>query len=253
MKPILFSTPMVQAILDDRKTQTRRVMKPQPPSNGECLEPPCFDVTYSISKNGDPIRYLDFGFPENETESFCVIPKFQLGDILYARETWRLVSWNWDNAEVVIEFKDGETVCFDIISEEQTQWLIREVEFLIRKEIYVSIDDDTEEMDWSGKPNPWKPSIHLPKYCSRIFLQVTDVRAERLQDISQEDCKAEGVWPAPHRPASEGCTPHENNSIMQDCYKCAFKTLWNSINAKKCPWDSNPWVWVYSFKKIQKP
>jgi hypothetical protein len=247
MKPILFSTPMVQAIQSGRKTQTRRVIKSRHESG---LFQVCRRVT--DGKITD-INSLDWDERNCEKD---VTPRYQPGDILYVREAWRLVSWNWDDSEATIEFKDGEKVCFELDGDDQIQWLCDQVETLIKKEIYVSTNEDSEEMDWSGKPNPWKPSIHLPKYCSRIILQVTDVRAERLQDISEADAVAEGIEPCgpPFNDVKKWGWRFKDYIGNSACLPVAsFRTLWDSINAKKCPWDSNPWVWVYSFKKIEKP
>lgn len=96
----------------------------------------------------------------------------------------------------------------------------------------------------------WKPSIFMPKEAARIFLKVTDVRVERLQDISEADAIAEGIV--------MNNTPHEGWYWMENVYSTdsaliAYEKLWNKINGKKYPWDSNPWVWVISFEKTTKP
>jgi hypothetical protein len=244
MKPILFSTPMVQAIQSGRKKQTRRVIKSRHESG-------LFQVCRRVS-DGQITGINSLDWDERNCEK-DITPKYQPGDILYVREAWRLVSWNWDDSEATIEFKDGEKVCFELDGDDQIQWLCDQVETLIKKEIYVATNEDSEEMDWSGKPNPWKPSIHLPKYCSRIFLQVTDVRAERLHDISDDDAKAEGA---------KDVLTYDDMKIMKDSkfviprpflmYQFGFMSIWCNVYGVKS-WDSNPWVWVYTFKKIEKP
>ena len=102
----------------------------------------------------------------------------------------------------------------------------------------------------------WKPSIFMPKEAARIFLKVTNVRVERLQDISENDAIAEGIdffnhgyggsptgiWYRNYKSGTNNCSP-----------KYSFQTLWQSINEKKHPWESNPWVWVYTFERIEKP
>lgn len=105
----------------------------------------------------------------------------------------------------------------------------------------------------------WKPSIHMPKEAARIFLKVTNVRVERLQDISEEDAIAEGVSIV----YDYGSFITYKNYLFKDkntynkqdtrCLKKSFQSLWQSINAKKHPWESNPWVWVYEFDRIEKP
>lgn len=111
----------------------------------------------------------------------------------------------------------------------------------------------------------WKPSIHMPKEAARIFLKVTKVRCERLQDISQSDSLAEGIlvekqplknndgwhYPKNYLAKNNGDFGPTHFGIGQ--YKISFETLWDSINAKKHPWESNPWVWVYDFERIEKP
>ena len=100
----------------------------------------------------------------------------------------------------------------------------------------------------------------MPKEAARIFLKVTNVRVERLQDISEEDAIAEGIYDEPG--SVSGRTWYRKfikesdariNGLFTESAKECFQTLWQSINAKKHPWDSNPWVWVYEFERIEKP
>lgn len=98
----------------------------------------------------------------------------------------------------------------------------------------------------------WKPSIFMPKEAARIFLKVTNVRVERLQDISEVDAIDEGI----RKCTLDGCEDlWENYNGFMGFYeaKDSFQSLWQSINAKKHPWESNPWVWVYEFERIEKP
>lgn len=179
IKPILFSTPMVQAILEGRKTQTRRVIKPQPEE---------WKQLFSTDDTKFPIRKKAQGFE-------LIKSKYNKGDILWVRETFAEIT-NGHN-ETFIEYKaNGNTG------------------------------------DWK-----WKPSIYMPKKAARIFLEVTNVRAERLQDITGEDSVNEGVPNGPY-----AINPVTN-----------FKKLWDSINSKRHPWESNPWVWVYDFERTTRP
>lgn len=141
---------------------------------------------------------------------FC--PYGQVGDILWVRETF---SWDW---------KD----------------------YSERTEKYYYYKASTSD-EYLASGEKWQPSIFMPKEACRIRLEITNVRVERLQDISQEDAKAEGLYPAPHR-----CPGWKNELLsFTDCYKCAFKILWNSINGKKGhQWNKNEWVWVIEFRKI---
>jgi hypothetical protein len=103
-------------------------------------------------------------------------------------------------------------------------------------------------------PNRSCPSIHMPRWASRITLEITDVRVQRVQEISDDDAKAEGIEPCPYKDGSPvaipgGCECHRMEKPLP--YVCAFADLWDSINAKRgYSWDSNPWVWVLAFRKV---
>lgn len=202
-RPILFSGPMVRAILEHRKTQTRRVVKPRPHSATNAMA------------DGDwwPHRGRSYNLG-HKSKSFAkdvgaLCPCGTPGDRLWVRETW---------------------ACLD--PERRTPVLYRASESPLRE--YV-----------------WRPSIHMPRWASRITLDVTDVRVERLQDITEEDAKAEGVeqtsdgwWRLP----DEARLPGENDCASHP--RAAFSALWESINGKGS-WAANPWVWVISFNRIE--
>lgn len=202
-KPILFNTAMVQAILDGRKTVTRRVVK----------EIPNF-IHYGT-------RIMDWGLSEvgvdefdGEKLNFCVQtdvddcradiakPKYHIGDVLWVRETWQRMK------------RPGENHYY----------------------IYKANNQVTDMT--------WRPSIHMPKEAARIFLKVTDVRVERLQDITGEQAKNEGVIVNPNP-----------SGYMRDDYLFEFPFLWNSTIKKKdldeFGWNANPWVWVYEFERCE--
>jgi len=184
MKPILFSTPMVQAILEDRKTMTRRIMNDQP---NEKLFPCGTGCQYWAN---DP----------NDLKAKYYKAKYEIGDILWVRETWR--KNNGMPTGYPFEYRA------------------------------------TAEADGVPIDEPWKPSIFMPREAARIFLKVTRVRVERLQDISGEDAMKEGVKVESMFPLCIG-----------DSYR-AFSILWESINGKES-WDANPWVWVYEFERVE--
>ncbi len=195
MKPILFSTPMVGAILDGQKTMTRRVVKPQPKEFVDVNDVEHNDVGFF---RGELIRYKE---PRNNgkyhgwLQAMPFKPKYQSGDILWVRETWNEV------------FRpDGTHAHY----------------------IYKA----------SSELEHWRPSIFMPKTAARIFLKVTEVRCERLQDISYDDCLSEGMH--------DFCTDVDTLA--------AFQELWQELNAKRgYGWDVNPWVWVISFERCDKP
>ena len=192
MKPIIFNTPMVQAILDGRKTQTRRVIKAPVLRNVREPDEVLFDGKIcKFNWHGDDV-----------IGGFEIKPKYQPGDILWVRETWAEVSSG------IIEYK------------------------ATYKEPYTG----SAEIDHIGNKIKWRPSIHMPREAARIFLKVTNVRVERLQEITAHDAIREGM----------------ESEIPFDTVD-EFKELWNNLNAKRgYGWESNPWVWVVAFEKISK-
>lgn len=191
--PILFNIEMVRAILDGRKTCTRRIVKPQPTAHygAQCIKAP-----------------------------------YQSGDILYVRETvWQKIGHYLD--------VDGET---------KPSWY---------NEFRYVATDEKPETGWNYS---WakRPSIHMPKEAARIWIKVTDVRVERLQEMTLKDFKAEGIYDN-YKTYSETYTDH----LRQMAYPKVFARLWNSTIKKsdldRYGWDANPCVWVISFERCEKP
>jgi hypothetical protein len=204
MKPIIFSTPMVQAILDGRKTMTRRVIKDKDITNN-----------FDIDIDGSVYAYIDQETGDSYTPT--AIAKYQVGDILWVRETWS----KDENGEYVYRANYGTT------------------------------EDDS----FPPSMFKWKPSIHMPREAARIFLKVTNVRVERLQDITPEQSKNEGVdlnsgTPFPKSTARDCHGAKEGLSM----YQSKFVILWDSTIKKqdldKYSWEANPWVWVYEFERV---
>lgn len=185
--PIMFSTEMVKAILEGRKTQTRRVIK--------------YQAEHRLSH-----------------------PYYKVGDVLWVKETFM-----YDNKEYVEEYK-------------KNPWMGTPDQS--NAEVYYKANEEHPEIFH------WRSPMFMPHWASRIDLKIINIRAERLQDISEEDCAAEGVrW--------------MNNGNCKDCFQWTvtgegkdwydyaddcYKNLWNKINGKKYPWNSNPWVWVIEFE-----
>lgn len=230
IKPILFNTEMVRAILDGRKTCTRRVIKPQPQSRL------CY--TYAGSHKGCIEKWTypnrgahefwgeEYKLPENikdEELSKQWNPPYQTDDILYVRETWQYL-YELDGNEQIIEdtgkyyYAATDTISFNT---------------------YV------DENGLEHKHVPWKPSIHMPKEAARIWLKVTDVRVELLQEITSEQICREGV---------EVEYPHVLNGEEK---RYAFSRLWDSTIKKsdldRYGWNASPWVWVIEFERCEKP
>lgn len=202
-RPILFSAPMILAVLNGTKTQTRRIVKARHDDGvitGAAAEP-----YHAIERSGG-----GRGFNASRIE--CVeCPHGVPGDHLWCRETFRTL---YDPATCLKGALDID----------------------YRADGVVRIADTLK-----GKKNqlPWKPSIYMPRWASRITLEITEVRVERLQDISEADARAEGV---------------RLNSMTHWATEArdAYKALWDSINGKTYPWRKNPYVWVISFTPIQK-
>jgi hypothetical protein len=237
-RPIIFSGPMVRAILEGRKTQTRRVIKPQPPQE--------YDV--AIESEGHPGEWLFWidDYADTMTVHWpdkpIKCPYGQPGETrLWVRETWCPVAGGPLMVQPAIAYKaDCSMTPVDNL---QDGWTV--------------YNADLPEL-WK-----WRPSIFMPRWASRITLELTGVRAERVQDISNDDAWCEGAC----------------NSPEYNC-RAYFKELWDSINAKRKPrhirrrppkgkpidqyeekhyaqrepspysWDANPWVFVLEFKRV---
>ena len=201
LKPILFNSEMVQAILEGRKTATRRVIKPQPPQSAILV----------MSKNPDVLHAYDEEIEHPGMDRRVYMAPYRPGDILYVRETWCNVN------------KPG-----------------------VKPEYYYLADtvycEDYDRSEWR-----WRPSIHMPKEAARIFLRVKDVRAERLREIDEDGAIAEGLY--------KGWRLFGRGSLALSARQ-AFMWLWTYITRKSPAaetWACNPWVWVISFERCEKP
>lgn len=226
IKPILFNTEMVRAILDGRKTCTRRLPRKQ-------IEEKYLEYEEWVCAVAPPgSTWL------REKEFYEEYPPYQLGDILYVRETW------------------GHPI------------------FLNSDKQYVFRADKIAESGFKNDSHIWHPSIHMPKEAARIWLKVTDVRVERLQDITEDGAEAEGMPDSLDYPVDKAYCPlckgegiigtvdvHSLGHMDVDCpycnsYRKRFENLWNSINQKSFDsygWDANPYVWVIEFERCEKP
>jgi hypothetical protein len=234
-RPILFSAEMVQAILANRKTQTRRVVKGL---TGEYFNwlggvKPDDAVGVEVHSVKDCLRQTDDGqlykytgllascaeYPE---EGFIEVrcPYGVVGDRLWVRETWQ--AWR----------------CCDV---EHNEWEVADKWELETLNTSLTI----EHRATSKSMGPWRPSIFMPRWASRILLEVVKIRVERLQDITDEDVRSEGVtvqMEAIMMAATFGKSPEW----------MVYWNLWNSINNKYGnSWESNPWVWVVEFRRLK--
>ena len=247
-KPILFSGEMVRAIRDGRKTQTRRVMKPQPTCyNGiEWLWKPNRKSWKAPAYHWDvdakpPIALAKFGAP------------YQVGQKLWVRETWRIDGFN-GCGDVFVRYRADDSTSVLVVPEEAEDWEEREwvrwTDAALAAGATTNDDDcfDFTGIDW--KP-PWKPSIFMPKWATRIWLEVTGKRAEQVQDIDGIDAVLEGTAYPPDTEETIDKCPNEWPTY-EELLIGPFRALWDSINAKRgFGWDTNCWAWVYEFKRLE--
>jgi hypothetical protein len=226
--PILYSTTMVEAIIEERKTKTRRCK-----GLNKINESPsaCKLDTLTISKDTGILwaRFVKEKDGKEEHAWLIKCPYGKPGDLLYVRETWQHTK-----SAINLSLDDENSGYIYKASQNGRDWA-------------------SNMDDWT-----WKPGIHLPKEGSRIWLEITDVGVERLQDISEEDAKSEGInEPCWERKGDGGCsiiTVADQRSFTMlgeiGDYATGFKALWNQINGDKYTWEDNPWVWVVSFRVL---
>jgi hypothetical protein len=219
-KPIIFDADSIRAILDGRKTQTRRVAK----------------VSVFAEKHE---------FYENCLTWFCTVrvkeiykyPHYKIGDILYVRETW---------AAECDDCPHNQGEGYDDVT------------------CAMGADCDIYIYKADRDNHKWRPSIHMPKEAARLFLRVTGVRVERLRDISDNDCVAEGLTTSDMNPLHKEVTGRTNGETskkwldycgLKSVWQCAFWGVWDNLNAKRngrqYAWGKNPWVFVYAFEKVE--
>jgi len=222
VKPILFNTEMVRAILDGKKTCTRRIVK------GAIPDDAMWGYTMFTPKGCISCRGV---YADEYGEKFFRLP-YQQGDILYVRETWQFL-YELDGNEQPIE----ETGKYYYAATDITLF-------------NTYVDENGVKHDYV----PWRPSIHMPKEAARIWLKVTDVRVERLQECGEGWCidiEKEGI-----------ATPQDailyiSDDAFHDALRMEFQKTWDGTIKKsdieRYGWNANPWVWVIEFERCEKP
>nr|WP_202423981.1 hypothetical protein [Duganella lactea] len=225
---------MVRALLDGKKTQTRRAFSTR-----------MIDLMYVAAHAGEVSYFVDQGFMEPNDASYVIdfCPHGQAGDRLWVRETWGVISHVLDQACNLIDWVPDRPAA-----------AISEMPFgqgYYSGYVIYAADGSYEwagNDDGDGEPrSAWHPSIHMPRAASRILLEIVSVRVERLKAITEADARAEGVsatgWqPSYSNPDNAG--GDESMSAVD-----AFCELWESINGADS-WVANPWVWVVEFKRV---
>lgn len=240
IKPILFNTEMVRAILDGRKSCTRRIIKGFIPK----------DAQFGYTAFTPPGSISCRGVFENEGygEKFFKLPH-QIGDILYVRETWRVGAWDIFNQMIAFDYKDGTCGELTYIHDQELfERLVNQSREDARK---AKCDYNGVDFVWEKGKSPcrWHPSIHMPKEAARIWLKVTGVRMERLQEITEVGIQKEGVEVDPKECAGKF-------DFISELF-LLFQRLWNSTIKKsdrdRYGWNASPWVWVIEFERCEKP
>ncbi|WP_128805057.1 hypothetical protein [Klebsiella grimontii] len=232
---MVFNGEMVRAILDGRKTQTRRIMAPQPADDIErCIFPNPEAIGWKSSlrhKRG------------STTAHFCHYGK--PGDRIWVRETFQGPLFDYDLMD---------SYCKDSTPFEKPEFCVYKADGVPAPEFY----DADDELHCR-----WRPSIHMPRWASRILLEITDVRVERLNAISEEDAQREGV----HTEVWDQTVVARNYAAideffqfwsedmphyveMNQLHQSSFRSLWESIYGEES-WQANPWVWVIEFKRVE--
>lgn len=228
MKPIICNSESVRAILDERKSQTRRVIKDAP--KGSFWERPHLD-------NGRWYWVANLENPSIEPKAGLVCPYGIPGDSLWVKETWAL------QADLDEQLKEDGLTPGQIGNEG----------------FHVGYKADGSGVYPKANLGRWRYSIYMPRWASRITLEIKDVRVERVQDISEEDAKAEGVTSDtlfgfgysgfPNSSLTDERNPAVKKGDLLYGLRGAFAYLWNSINAKRgYDWHKNSWVWVLNLK-----
>lgn len=241
--PMLFSTPMVAALGNGTKTMTRR-MKGLEYVN---VVPDVFRFVAIIGhpKWGFCARFIDITL--NQAVDVR-IPYGNAGDRIYVRENFKMVGWDFEDGIVNLEFADGTQYEFDDVGD-GSEWVVNQLEKLEDKGVLKMVEGE-DRMEYTGKHHPFSPSIHLPKWGSRFWIDIGEIVVERLQDISEQDAISEGVekdssgWYKTYGGPDVWGRTHKERTA-----KKSFQTLWKSINGVES-WDKNPWVWVIKFKKV---
>ena len=239
MKGIKFNDDMVRAILEGRKTQTRRPLKPQPEINGD-------RINFSFRKGAS---HLNLPFPCSDYSLVIrECPFGKVGDLLWARETFCLEHQVEEDQPP--PFDDSRPIRWEFAGMESDpegadMWV----------QPHYRATDPTPELsyeDSGGEPTVrWKPSIHMPRWASRITLEITDIRIERVQEITEHEAIKEGVLD--HRfNGYESISEEEIRDLLNGSPKYAFRCLWDSLYVKKgLGWYANPWVWVIGFRRVE--
>lgn len=243
-RPILFSAPMVRALLAGTKTQTRRLVTPQPHRVKRHVDRSLRDrktgkvipITipdgwewkslYGADDGGDFAKGLAYHSPYGSA-----------GGRLWVRESFNVI---FVEADLEHPGYAEDWYAADSIpkSKPSSQWQVA----------YAATDELAKESR-AERGFGWRPGIHMPRWASRIVLEVVGARCERLQAITEDDAKAEGVEPVVT--LRKGYPSKLAADVETASYRLGYRDLWDKINGERAPWKSNPWCWVVEFKSVE--
>ena len=218
-RPVLFSAPMVRAILEDRKTQTRRFLKWPLLSKSDGVKRRVFLQ--------DDLREVRKYVAERQRDLMKILGRWQVGDRLWVKEGWGIggarlidptVNYRAGGQKPMIGNADPDT------------WSI------------AGNRHEVNDADLLAVRDGWQNAMFMPRWASRITLEITDVRVQRVQEITPSDSRDEGVEPC-------GNCLHLKRLGNCHCNE-QYRKLWDSINGKKHPWSANPWVWAITFRRL---
>lgn len=239
IKGITFGGPMVRAIRDGRKDMTRRIVKPQ----GAHMFP-------MLNQDKTPREDWFISDPVYERVGRSgYYPPYAPGDILWVKETWADVNSDYGPS---LAYKADHAVI---------GWEDFSSTFGEDEGAGPSFDYETYKGDWcmwysdlfnGSADHKWKSSSHMPRWAARTWLRVVSVRAERVQDITEEDARREGVWTVSEWLRDQTCKWRDSADALRGLPVTAFSQLWDSIHGPDA-WDRNDWVWVIAFEPTERP
>lgn len=251
-RQVLFNAEMIRAILCGKKTQTRRVVRAEyPPAHFSDIYQDGGDFWWwSRSMSGA-------GAEQQDLAMIPRCPYGQPGDQLWVRETWKVGAWR-DDGRIAIDYKASPEIVHTpwCVPPDSHVWHAQKIIAQSWKDCHSALDDGFEGIEegtygrlvWDPGNSPcrWRPSIHMPRWASRLTLEIADVRVERLQDISEADARAEGVGIAPaYAPAGDLVFDGSNGRYAE-----SFMSVWDSIAKPGEKWADNPWAWALTFKVL---
>jgi len=245
--PIIFSGPMASAIFGGAKMQTRRHIKWSPLEHASGHNLMHSGVSVGHHCTGDPtsgwVLYSRRGDGAWEQLTWPS-KKFQINDHLWGKEPWRIGAWNEEEGAFAIDYFEGPRREWLKVPDDPGGWKFADLASQCLDELRnKGINPKYGYRNWRPGESPlrWRNPRFMPRWASRLLLEVTDVRVERLQDIDEDDLKAEGIH-------------FDEYDFFNPPHREAFARLWDSLYAKRpeCQWAANPWVWRISFKRIKE-